>query len=147
MFPSALAFKLIGASINIWPLREMKNRLCLYFQAVIMDADNQNQLQIHVEGQRVVVLLINNESKELISPDIATTTQECLTWALRRFLKFYSCSLSKQTQQVMSDLFAIEVREVCRGKTWYIPLLHIKKENQWRCANGETHELGYCSGK
>ncbi|CAG2222419.1 unnamed protein product [Mytilus edulis] len=49
--PSALSFKLIGAAISIWPLKVEDSRFCLYFQAAIMDADNRNELQIHVEGR------------------------------------------------------------------------------------------------
>ncbi|VDI45786.1 Hypothetical predicted protein [Mytilus galloprovincialis] len=87
--PSALLFKLIGASISIWPLRVVNSRFCLFFQAAIMDADNRNELQIRVQGQKIIIYLINSCSKQLISPDLATTTQECLTLALERILQFY----------------------------------------------------------
>ncbi|CAG2204307.1 unnamed protein product [Mytilus edulis] len=86
--PSALSFKLIGAAISIWPLKVEDSRFCLYFQAAIMNVDNKSELQIHVKGQKIIVYLIHEDSKQLISPDLATTTQECLTLALERNLQF-----------------------------------------------------------
>ncbi|CAG2245246.1 unnamed protein product [Mytilus edulis] len=109
--PSALSFKLIGAAISIWPLKVEDSRFCLYFQAAIMDADNKNELQIHVEGQRIIVYLINKVSKQLISPDLATTTQECLSLALGRILQLYHRCFGKQSHHLMSDLFEIEVEK------------------------------------
>ncbi|XP_052096776.1 uncharacterized protein LOC127731938 [Mytilus californianus] len=138
--PSALSFKLIGAAISIWPLKVENSCFCLYFQAAIMDADNRNELQIHVEGQRIFAYLINDVSKQLISPDLATTTQECLTLALGRILQFYRRCFGKQSHHFMSDLFEIEVGEICKGKTCLIPLSDAKKKAQWRCENGKMHE-------
>ncbi|CAG2185342.1 unnamed protein product [Mytilus edulis] len=138
--PSALAFKLIAASISIWPLKIVDERFCLYFQAAVMDLDKKNELQIHVEGQRIIVNLTNKESKQHISPDLATTIQECLTLALGRILQFYSRCFGKQSHQIMSDLFEIEVGEVCSGKTCLIPLSDAKKQTHWKCKNGKTHD-------
>ncbi|CAG2223106.1 unnamed protein product [Mytilus edulis] len=138
--PSALSFKLIGAAISIWPLKVEDSRFCLYFQAAIMDADNRNELHIHVEGQRIFAYLINDVSKQLISPDLATTTQECLTLALERILQFYRRCFGKQSHHLMSDLFEIEVGEICNGKKCLIPLSEAKKKAQWRCENGKIHE-------
>ncbi|CAG2204892.1 unnamed protein product [Mytilus edulis] len=138
--PSALSFKLIGASISIWPLKVVNFRFCLFFQAAIMDADNKNELQIHVEGQRIIVYLIHKVSKQLISPDLATTTQECLTLALERIIQFYHRCFGKQSLQVMSDLFEIEVGEVCKGETCLIPLSVAKQQVHWTCKNGNKHE-------
>ncbi|CAC5358229.1 unnamed protein product [Mytilus coruscus] len=138
--PSALSFKLIGAAISIWPLKVKDNHFCLYFQSAIMDADNRNELQIHVEGQKIVAYLINDVSKQLISPDLATTTQECLTLALGRILQFYRRCFGKQSNHLMSDLFEIEVGEICNGKTCLIPLSDAKKKTQWRCEKGKIHE-------
>ncbi|VDI49473.1 Hypothetical predicted protein [Mytilus galloprovincialis] len=138
--PSALSFKLIGAAISIWPLKVEDSRFCLFFQAAIMDADKRNELQIHVEGQRIIAYLNNDVSKQLISPDLATTTQECLTLALGRILQFYRRCFGKQSHHLMSDLFDIEVGEICNGKTCLIPLSEAKKKAQWRCENGKIHE-------
>ncbi|XP_063405757.1 uncharacterized protein LOC134689720 [Mytilus trossulus] len=138
--PSALSFKLIGAAISIWPLKVEDNRFCLYYQSAILVADNRNELQIHVDGQRIIACIINDVSKQNISPDLATTTQECLTLALGRILQFYRHCFSKQIQHFMSDLFEIEVGERCNGKTCLIPLSDAKKKTQWRCQNGKLHE-------
>ncbi|CAC5363358.1 unnamed protein product [Mytilus coruscus] len=136
--PSALSFKLIGAAISIWPLKVVDSRFCLYFQAAIMDADNKNELQIHVKGQRIIVYLINEVSKQHISPDLATTVQECLILALGRILQFYSRCFGKESHQVMSDLFEIEVGEICNGETCLFALSDAKKQTHWRCKNGKN---------
>lgn len=144
VIPSALAFKLIGASISIWPLKVVDTRFCLYFQAAILDADGQNELQIHVEGQRIVAYLINAVSKDFISPDLATTTQECLTLALRRILQFYCQCFGKQEYKLTTDLFGIEVGEVCKGEICVLSLSEANTQTHWRCKNGKTH-LTKCS--
>ncbi|VDI26732.1 Hypothetical predicted protein, partial [Mytilus galloprovincialis] len=141
--PSALSFKLIGAAISIWPLKKVDSQFCLYFQAAILDADNKNELQIRVKGQKIIVYLINEVAKQNISPDLATTTQECLTLALGRILKFYSRCFGKESYQDMSDLFEIEVGEICTGDTCLIPLSEAKKLKHWRCNNGNKHETKY----
>jgi hypothetical protein len=34
--PAALSFKLIGAAMNVWPLKRTPEGLCLYHQAAIL---------------------------------------------------------------------------------------------------------------
>jgi hypothetical protein len=34
--PAALSFKLISSSINVWPLKETKEGICLYHEAAII---------------------------------------------------------------------------------------------------------------
>lgn len=138
--PSALLFKLIGAAISIWPLKIIDSRYCLFFQAAVMDPDETNELHIHAEGQRIVLYLVNKVSKQLISPDLATTTQECLTLALGRIILFYSRCFGRQENQHPPDLFEIEVGDICRGETCFIPLIDAQSREHWRCKNGEIHE-------
>ncbi|XP_071143583.1 uncharacterized protein [Mytilus edulis] len=141
--PSALSFKLIGAAISIWPLKVVDARLCLYYQAAAMDTDTRNELQIHVKGHRIVAYLVNATSKHLISPDLATTVQECLTLALGRILKFYGHCFGRQNQHVMSDLFEIEVGELCKGEACLIPLSYAKTKARWRCKNRKIHNTKF----
>ncbi|CAG2245230.1 unnamed protein product [Mytilus edulis] len=108
--------------------------------SAIMDADSKNELQIHVKGQRIVAYLINSDSKQLISPDLATTTQECLTLALSRILQFYRRCFGKQDHQATSDLLEIEVGEMCEGETCYIPMSEVRTKTSWNCKHGKTHE-------
>ncbi|CAG2219700.1 unnamed protein product [Mytilus edulis] len=138
--PSALSFKLIGAAISIWPLKVVDSRSCLYIQAAIMDANNSNQLQIHVQGQSIVAYLVNDVSKHFISPDLATTTQECLTLTVGRILQFYRRYFGKQSNQFATDLFEIEVGEVCKSGKCLIPLSNAKKLKFWICKHGIRHE-------
>ncbi|CAG2239050.1 RIPK4 [Mytilus edulis] len=141
--PSALSFKLIGAAISIWPLKKVDARYCLYYQAAVMDTDTRNELQIHVKGHRIVAYLVNDTSKHLISPDLATTIQECLTLALGRILKFYGHCFGRENHYVTSDLFEIEVGEVCKGETCLIPLSDAKTKAHWRCKNGKIHNTKF----
>ncbi|CAG2245214.1 unnamed protein product [Mytilus edulis] len=138
--PSALSFKLIGAAISIWPLKVIDNRFCLYFQAAIMDANDQNELLIYVEGQRIVACLRNKVSKQLISPDLATTTQESLTLALERILQFYRRSFGTKDSRTNSDLMEVELGEICNGETCLIPLVDAKQLTHWCCGSRKEHE-------
>ncbi|VDI45415.1 Hypothetical predicted protein [Mytilus galloprovincialis] len=140
VIPSALSFKFIGASISIWPLRVVGTRFCFFYQAAILDVDNKNEIQIYIRGQTIIVYLINEDSKQLISPDLATTTQECLTLALERILQFSHRCLVNHDIPVVSDLFEIEVGEICKGETCLIPLSVAKQQIHWVCKNGNTHE-------
>jgi hypothetical protein len=40
--PAALSFKLIGAAINVWPLMETPEGICLYHQAAILCIDGSD---------------------------------------------------------------------------------------------------------
>lgn len=135
--PSMLLFKLIGESISLLPLKEVNSRVCLYFQATILEADNRNELQIHVEGQKIVAYLINEVSKHLISPDLATTIQECLTSALRRVLQVKTWCFGELQN---NELFTIEVGGICNGETCVIPLSEANITMEWTCKNGTSHE-------
>jgi hypothetical protein len=46
--PAALSFKLIGAAINVWPLKETPEGICLYHQAAILCIDESNELLLFV---------------------------------------------------------------------------------------------------
>ncbi|CAC5356676.1 unnamed protein product [Mytilus coruscus] len=131
--PSALSFKLIGAAISIWPLKVIDGRFCLYFNAAIMDANDKNELHMYVEGQIIVACLRNEVSKQFISPDLATTTQECLTLTLERILHFYRRSFGTKERKTNSDLMEVEIGEICNGETCLIPLVDATKLPHWCC--------------
>jgi hypothetical protein len=88
-FPAALSFKLIGAAMNVWPLKETLEGVCLYHQAAILCIDKANELHISVKDNKIIIYLINKDTTRFISPNIASTVQECLTLKLKNVLEFY----------------------------------------------------------
>jgi hypothetical protein len=53
--PAALSFKLIGAAMNVWPLKERPEEgVCLYHQAAILCIDRANNLHISVKDNKSV---------------------------------------------------------------------------------------------
>ncbi|CAC5404693.1 unnamed protein product [Mytilus coruscus] len=138
--PSALSFKLIGAVSGIWPIKEVNERPLLYHSSAVLCVDSQTEFRIMVEDNRIVVYLTNMSSRSCISPDIAASIQECLTVTLQAVLKFYLISIGKNHQQVnMSNLFHIEVGEVCGRSPCVVSISKAKQTPDWVCVSGNTH--------
>jgi hypothetical protein len=68
--PAALSFKLIGAAMNVWPLKETSEGVCLYQQAAILCIDRANELHISVKDNKIIIYLINKDAKRFIPTDI-----------------------------------------------------------------------------
>jgi hypothetical protein len=64
--PAALSFKLIGAAINVWPLKVRQEGVCLYHQAAILCIDGSNELHISVKDNKIIIYLINKDTKHFI---------------------------------------------------------------------------------
>jgi hypothetical protein len=64
--------------MNVWPLKEM------YHQAAILCIDREHDLHISVKDNKIIIYLINKDTKGFISPNIASTVQECLTLTLKK---------------------------------------------------------------
>ncbi|XP_052103282.1 probable serine/threonine-protein kinase pats1 [Mytilus californianus] len=143
--PTALTFKLVAASVNIWPLYQINGRDCLYLQSAILNIDDSNQLLILTKGQRVIIYLSNTVSKHLISPDVVASIQECLTSALHRVLHFYHECFGKRFVKVdVASLFEAEVGLICNKETCLVRLTVARENKTWLCNNGSTHESKYC---
>jgi hypothetical protein len=143
--PAALAFKLIGAAINIWPLQKRDGLICLYHQAAILYIDKLNEFYLLVEDGKVFVYLINTTAKGLIPQNIASAIQECLTFTMTKVLEFYHKSFGKllSTSEV-SKTFKIKVGEWCTsGGGCYISVLEVKEKTEWRCKKGKEHYTKY----
>jgi hypothetical protein len=56
--PAALSFKLIGAAMNVWPLKEM------YHQAAILCIDREHDLHISVKDNKIIIYLIHKDTKD-----------------------------------------------------------------------------------
>ena len=144
--PAALIFKLIGAALNLWPLQKKKlGGICLYHQAAIFCIDESNELLLQVKDGKVSVYLINKFTKCYISPDIASTVQDCLELTMTKVLKFYHKSFenSLSTSDV-SKAFEIEVGESCPlGGDCYILVPEINRNKTWLCKNNQKHSTKY----
>jgi hypothetical protein len=143
--PAALSFKLIGAAINVWPLKETPEGICLYHQAAIICIDGSNELHLLVEDDKVFVYLIHKDTKRFIPPNIASAVQECLTLTMTKVLEFYYKSFgnSLSTSEV-SKAFELEVGEWCTsGGGCYISVLEVKEKAKWLCKNNRTHQAKY----
>jgi hypothetical protein len=143
--PAALSFKLIGAAINVWPLKETQEGICLYHQAAILCIDGSNELHLLVVDDKVFVYLINKVAKRFIPPNIASTVQECLTLTMTKVLEFYHKSFGKSlSTSEVSKAFELEVGEWCiSGGDCYISVPEVKEKTEWLCKNNKTHQTKY----
>jgi hypothetical protein len=142
--PAALSFKLIGAAINMWPLKEMREGVCLYHQAAILCIDKANELHISVKDNKIIIYLINKDTTRFISPNIASTVQECLTLTLKNVLEFYHKSFGKSlSTSEVSNLFEIEVGEWCDTGACYISVPEVETMMEWTCKNKKTHKTKF----
>ncbi|XP_052059249.1 uncharacterized protein LOC127711894 [Mytilus californianus] len=138
--PSALSFKLVGAVSGIWPIKEVNGRPLIYHSSAVLCVDSNTEFRIMVEETRVVVYLTNISSRSYISPDIAASIQECLTVTLQAVLKFYLISIGKNQKKVnLTNLFSIEVGEVCGRSPCVISISKAKQTSYWVCERGNKH--------
>ena len=142
--PAALSFKLIGAAMNVWPLKETAEGVCLYHQAAILCIDRANELHISMTDNKISIYLINKDTKHFIPPNIASAVQECLTLTLKNVLEFYHKSFGKSlSTSEVSNLFEIEVGEWCDTGACYISVPKVKQMLEWRCKNKKTHKTKF----
>ncbi|CAG2249531.1 unnamed protein product [Mytilus edulis] len=112
--PTALAYKLIGGSVNAWPLKYESNRPCLYHKAAVMHLNEDNELRIWVEDKQLMVNLTNKNSLLHISPDVTASVQECLTKNLDVSLSFHYKSFGRKMKLTeVSNLYTIEAQKTC----------------------------------
>ncbi|CAC5401495.1 unnamed protein product [Mytilus coruscus] len=142
--PSALSFKLIGAVSSIWPIKELNGRPLLYHSSAVLCVDEKTEFRMIVEDSKVVVYLTHMSSKSSISPDIAASIQECLTSTLEVVLKFYLSIIGKsQKKENVSNLFQIEVGEVCGRSSCVVSISKAKLNSDWVCNSGIKHSSRY----
>ncbi|VDI82998.1 Hypothetical predicted protein [Mytilus galloprovincialis] len=138
--PSALAFKLIGAVSGIWPIKEECDRPLLYHSSAVLCVDKETEFRIIVEDTKVIVYLTHISSRYSISPDIAASIQECLTFTLEVVLKFYLSSFGKTNTKIdVTSLFQIEVGEFCGRYPCVLSISEAKQTSDWVCDIGNKH--------
>ena len=138
--PAALSFKLIGAALCIWPFKEDEGRPSLYYKSAVLCIDDDNELRICAEDDRMIVCLVNKQSRDFISPDIAASVQECLTLSLIHCLQFYHACMGKNTNaEYISTLFQKEVGVICQNAPCLLPLSEAKEKSSWNCGKNFSH--------
>ncbi|XP_071181256.1 uncharacterized protein [Mytilus edulis] len=140
--PTALAYKIIGATINAWPLQyDDQKKLCLYHKAAIVNVSECNELRVFIEDNRVMVYLTNKESIISISPDIAASIQECLTKNFEMAILFHykSCG-TNINQNKVSEKYTIEVGYPCVSEACYKSSNAVGKIQSWTCPNSKKIE-------
>ena len=145
--PTALSFKLIGSALSMWPFKKMKDTMfpSLFYNSAILYVDDNNELRLNVEGNRIVVYLKNKTNIREISPDIAASIQECLTSSLKKALLFYHSNMGKDVKGLDVDkLFEMEVGYACQQSPCLLPLSEVKENSRdlaWKC--GRKHDRKY----
>ena len=143
--PTAFTFRLIGAAINVWPLQVREQRICLYLQAAIFRIDESNELHLSVKDDKICVYLRNENGKDSIESQLASTVQEYLTMTITKIVNFYHKSFGKSpfTSEV-SKVFELEVGELClSGEVCYISVPEVHEQTDWICTHEKPHQKKY----
>ncbi|CAG2214272.1 unnamed protein product [Mytilus edulis] len=142
--PSALSLKLIGAVSSIWPIMQLNGRPSLYHSSAVLCVDGKTEFRIIAGDTKVIVFLTHKSCKSSISPDIAASIQECLTSTLEVVLKCYLSINGKSHQKAnVSDLFEIEIGEVCSRSPCVVSISQAKLNSYWVCNSGNEHFSKY----
>lgn len=140
--PTALAYKIIGASLNVWPLK-YDSKPCLYQKAAIFNVSEETELRIWLDENRVMVCMTHQESLHL-SPDVAASVQECLTKNLESCLLFHYNSFGKRTKSIyLSELYSLEVGIQCGNNICFISSRKVMQMDSFPCERGMTHDTRY----
>lgn len=133
-FQSSLAFKLVGAASNCFPLKLDSGNVCLLQKAAIFQVDDYNEMRMCLEENRVLINLVNRKSLQYLSPDIAASVQECLTKTLESCLAFYYKNNGNQIdQKEILKMFSIEVGVVCCSHLCLIDMDDAVHGTEWTC--------------
>ncbi|XP_052083870.1 uncharacterized protein LOC127721232 [Mytilus californianus] len=142
--PTALAYKVLGAALNAWPLKYKNQKPCLYHKAAVLNVNEENEIRICLEDNRVLISLANQQSLLDISPDVAASIQECLTKNLESSLLFYYNSFGRKMKQTnVSELYTIELGIPCDRYVCFISSQESLTNDKWICDNGKVHETRY----
>lgn len=150
--PSALTYKVIGAVLSVWPLKEENDRPCLYYKAAVLNVVEDNELRVWVDNNQILVQMTNAQSLQNMSKDVAASIQECLTWNLESCIEFYSRSFGRKIKLTdVSKLYSLEVgiphhtdvgiphhTDVC-----FISVTKVNDTDTWVCEQGCEHSTRY----
>lgn len=142
--PTALAFKVIGATLNAWPLKDERKHSCLYHKAALLNVNEDIELRIWIENNRIIVYMTHEKSLLSISPDVAASVQECLTKNLDSSLLFHYNSFGRKMKpSKVSELYEMEFGIPCGSGVCYVPSQEVLKIEKWECKNKKAHDTRY----
>ncbi|XP_063426192.1 uncharacterized protein LOC134709993 [Mytilus trossulus] len=142
--PNALAYKVIGAVMMAWPLKEENKKTCLYHMAAILNVSENDELRIWSEDNRIKANLTNQRSLLNISPDVAASIQECLTKIIESSLLLYLNSLGKKIKPTaVSELYTLSLGVPCGKSVCFKSIHDVKKADSWKCDRDKTHNTKY----
>ncbi|CAG2200448.1 unnamed protein product [Mytilus edulis] len=116
-----------------------------FHKAAIFMVDDDNEIRMCLEDNRVMVNLVNRKSLQFLSPDIAASVQECLTKTLESSIAFYYTGYGKQIDpQEVSNKITIEVGVVCNNSVCLLNLNDASQGTEWTCTTGNrNHKKKY----
>ncbi|VDI00436.1 Hypothetical predicted protein [Mytilus galloprovincialis] len=142
--PSALTYKVIGAVLSVWPLKEENDRPCLYHKAAVLNVVEDNELRVWVDNNQILVQMTNAQSLQDMSKDVAASIQECLTWNLESCIEFYSSSFGRKIKLTdVSKLYSLEVGIPHHTDVCFISVTKVKDTDTWVCKQGCEHSTRY----
>lgn len=127
VIPPTLAYRLIAAATSVWPLKNTGGSPYMYHKSAVLCVDDRNEIHIQSEGSKILVFLVNKESRSFINPDVAASVQECLTLALTKILDFYHRNFGSLEEHFnSSQYFEIEIGVAC-------------KNHEFKCSTKDDH--------
>lgn len=142
--PTALAYKIIGAAINSWPLKEETQKPCLYYQAAVFNVNEDIELRIWLEGNKVIVYMTHQQLLLSVSPDFAASVQECLKKNLESSILFHYNSFGRKIKPLnVSHLYDIELGTPCGRNVCFKSSHEVMELDSWVCRKKVEHGTRY----
>ncbi|XP_076088056.1 uncharacterized protein LOC143058455 [Mytilus galloprovincialis] len=131
--PPAILYRFIATFISIWKLRisTKSSRLMIFTDSADVTIDNEHDMRIDIQGNRIIVSLSHKESQNSIVPTIASTAQECLTHAITRISNFYF-SVSEDSDCTRDLPFTIQIGIVCGSDLCFFDHM-LRSKEEWTC--------------
>ncbi|CAG2249856.1 unnamed protein product [Mytilus edulis] len=131
--PPAILYRFIATFISMWKLRvsTKSSRLMIFTDSADVTIDNEHDMRIDIQGNRIIVSLSHKESQISIVPTIASTAQECLTHAITNISNFYF-SVSDDSDCTRDLPFTIQIGIVCGSDLCFFDHM-LRSKEEWTC--------------
>ncbi|VDI37628.1 Hypothetical predicted protein [Mytilus galloprovincialis] len=131
--PPAILYRFIATFISMWKLRvsTKSSRLMIFTDSADVTIDNEHDMRIDIQGNRIIVSLSHKESQISIVPTIASTAQECLTHAITNIANFYF-SVSDDSDCTRDLPFTIQIGIVCGSDLCFFDHM-LRSKEEWTC--------------
>ncbi|VDH98995.1 Hypothetical predicted protein [Mytilus galloprovincialis] len=143
--PPAILYRFIATFISMWKLRvsTKSSRLMIFTDSADVTIDNEHDMRIDIQGNRIIVSLSHKESQISIVHTIASTAQECLTHAITNISNFYF-SVSDDSDCTRDLPFTIQIGIVCGSDLCFFDHM-LRSKEEWTCPDhNRIHKTKYC---